>query len=150
MCRLNRRGKGCECMNVLFFLKPKSESAYLYDDSSVRQGLEKMKYYGYSALPLIDREGKYTGTIREGDFLWHMLDKSQMEYKELEHVNVGDLPRRSDLKAVHINARIDELFELALDQNFVPVIDDNDVFIGIVTRKDIMNYYLRVLRQTES
>lgn len=136
-------------MNVLFFLKPKSESAYLYDDSSVRQGLEKMKYYGYSALPLINREGKYTGTIREGDFLWHMLNQSQMEYKKLEHVSVGDLPRRSDLKAVHINAKIAELFELALDQNFVPVIDDNDVFIGIVTRKDIMNFYLNVLCQSE-
>lgn len=130
----------------MFFLKPKSESAYLYDDSSIRQGLEKMKYYGYSALPLIDREGKYAGTIREGDFLWYMLDKSQVEYKELEHVRVADLPRRSDLKAVHINARTGELFELALEQNFVPVIDDNGVFIGIVTRKDIMNFYLNVLQ----
>lgn len=133
-------------MNVLFFLKPKSESAYLFDDSSIRQGLEKMKYYGYSALPLINREGKYTGTIREGDFLWQILNKSQMEYKDLEHMNVGDIKRRSNLEAVHINARIEELFELALNQNFVPVIDDNDVFIGIVTRKDIMNYYLNIMK----
>lgn len=133
-------------MNVLFFLKPKSESAYLYDDSSIRQGLEKMKYYGYSALPLIDREGKYTGTISEGDFLWQVIGCNQAEWKELEKIHIGDIKRKADLKAVHINEKIEELFELALNQNFVPVVDDHDVFIGIVTRKDIMNYYLHIMK----
>ena len=56
-------------MNVLFFLKPKLSVAYIYDTNTVRQGLEKMKHYGYTAIPVIDREGHYVGTVTEGDFL---------------------------------------------------------------------------------
>ena len=31
----------------------------------------------------------------------------------------------------------------ALNQNFVPVLDDEKYFIGIVTRKDIMKYFMK-------
>ena len=31
-------------MNILFFLKPKSEVAYIYDTDSLRQALEKMEH----------------------------------------------------------------------------------------------------------
>lgn len=55
-------------MNVLFFLTPKESVAYIYHDYTVRQALEKMKHYHYSAIPIIDREGHYIGTVTEGDF----------------------------------------------------------------------------------
>lgn len=56
-------------MNILHFLTPKSEVAYLYDDFSLRQALEKMEYHQYSAIPVITREGEYVGVITEGDLL---------------------------------------------------------------------------------
>ena len=63
-------------MNVLFFLTPKSEVAYLYEDYSLRQTMEKMEHYRYSAVPVIDRNGCYIGTITEGDLLWYLKDES--------------------------------------------------------------------------
>ena len=57
-------------MNILFFLTPKSDVAFLYDDETLRQALEKMEYHKYSAVPVISRSGKYIGTITEGDMLW--------------------------------------------------------------------------------
>ena len=57
-------------MNILFFLKPKSEVAYLYDDFSVRQALERMEYHRYTSIPVINRKGEYVGSITEGDLLW--------------------------------------------------------------------------------
>lgn len=63
-------------MNVLFFLKPKASVAYIYDNNTVRQGLEKMKHYGYTAIPVIDHEGRYVGTVTEGDFLWKLTEAS--------------------------------------------------------------------------
>ena len=51
--------------------------AYLYEDVTVRQALEKMKYYQYTAIPVIDREGlRISGTVTEGDFLWGMLERN--------------------------------------------------------------------------
>ena len=35
---------------------------------------------------------------------------------------------------------MEELFERITNQNFVPVTDDRGIFIGIITRKDIITY----------
>ena len=49
------------------FLTPKSDVAYIYDNYSLRQVLEKMEYHKYSCIPVIGVDGKYVGTITEGD-----------------------------------------------------------------------------------
>ena len=48
-------------MNILFFLTPKSEVAYIPADESLRQAFEKLKYHGYSAVPTLTDDGKYAG-----------------------------------------------------------------------------------------
>lgn len=128
-------------MNVLFFLTPKEEVAYLYEDVTVRQALEKMKYYQYTAIPIIDREGHYMGTVTEGDFLWGMLERNGVTWKEAEGWRLVELPLRRDNRAVQLDADIEDLLQLALRQNFVPVVDAHNIFIGIVTRKEIMQYF---------
>ena len=64
-------------MNIAYFLLPKSRIAYLYDDFTFRQGLEKMRNRGYTAIPVITRDGRYVGTASEGDFLWKLLDTGE-------------------------------------------------------------------------
>ena len=61
-------------MNIPLLLKPKGLISYINENSTVRQGVEKMKFHGYAALPVINDEGEYTGTVTEGDFLWHFLN----------------------------------------------------------------------------
>lgn len=126
-------------MNILFFLIPKSDTAYIYSDSTVRQALEKMKYYGYTAVPMISRDGKYIGTVTEGDFLW-TLENQKEKMNDLEHMSILDIKRRANNKPVNIDANIEDLIDISLYQNFIPVIDDQEVFIGLVTRKDIIQY----------
>ncbi|MFA9376585.1 MAG: CBS domain-containing protein [Lachnotalea sp.] len=126
-------------MNILFFLIPKSDTAYIYSDFTVRQALEKMKHYGYTAIPMIDRDGRYIGTVTEGDFLWTFAN--HLEQSEgLEHIPIIQIERRVDNKPVNIDANIEDLMDMSLYQNFIPVIDDQNVFIGLVTRKDIIQY----------
>ena len=55
-------------MNIAFFTRPKQEITYLYNDITVDQALEKMHSTSYAAVPVIDREGHYVGTVSEGDF----------------------------------------------------------------------------------
>lgn len=131
-------------MNVLFFLKPKATVAYVYNSNTLRQALEKMKFYGYSAIPVLDREGKYNGTITEGDFLWKLTDSSAWDNHAQERLYVRDILKKERNPAVNVNASIEDLLLMALNQNFVPVVDDSGTFIGIVTRRDIMQYYYRV------
>ena len=132
-------------MNVLFFLKPKLSVAYIYDTNTVRQGLEKMKHYGYTAIPVIDREGHYVGTVTEGDFLWKLTEENAWETHAQERLNARDIMQRSHNPPVNVNASLEDLLQQAMNQNFVPVVDDLGSFIGIVTRRDIMQYYYRMI-----
>lgn len=134
-------------MNIAFFLTLKKDVAYVYDDFSIRQALEKMKHHGYTSIPVISRSGKYVSTVTEGDFLWYMLDESVddtdgVSIYDAEELSLKDIIRRDRSVAVRITATMDELLELAMNQNFVPVTDDGGYFIGIVTRKNIIKHFV--------
>ena len=133
-------------MNIAYFLIPKSSVAYLYDDFTFRQGLEKMRHHGYTAIPVITRDGQYVGTVSEGDFLWQLLSEEQSSQhhcsmRDLERLRVRDLLRKDSYPPVRITVSMEELLHSAMNQNFIPVVDDFDCFIGIVTRKDIIRYF---------
>jgi len=132
-------------MNIAYFLKPKATVAFLYDDSTFRQGLEKMRVHGYSAIPVLTRDGQYAGTVSEGDFLWHLIPSSDvgseaLSLRELEKLRIRDILHTDRNPPVRITVEMDELLEVALYHNFTPVIDDFGSFIGIVTRKDVIRY----------
>lgn len=129
-------------MNVLMLLKNKEQVAYLYDTNTLRQGLEKMKAHGYSAIPVLSNDGKYVGCVSEGDFLWHMITYQNNTIKEQEHYLVKDLIRDNFNPAVKVSVTMDELLTRAMSQNFIPVTDDRNFFIGIVTRQDIIKSFI--------
>ena len=136
-------------MNILFFLTPKSEVAYIHDDESLRQVLEKMEYHKYSAVPIISRQGTYVGTITEGDLLWYINNQLDLNLQEARRILITNVPRRSDNTPVSIDSNMEDLLDKAMKQNFVPVLDDKKSFIGIVTRKDIMKYFADKMKKTE-
>jgi predicted transcriptional regulator len=129
-------------MNILYLLKIKSDLSYVYDDNSMRQGLEKMRSHSYTAIPVITRDGDYVGTVTEGDFLWHILRYGRASIKDQESYRVGDIVREDFMLPVRVNATDEELIEKAIKQNFVPVVDDRNKFIGIVTRQDIIRFFV--------
>lgn len=127
-------------MNIAFYLTPKEEVVWIAEDSTMRQALEKMEYHRYTAMPLVNREGKYAGTITEGDLLWSLKRSPELSFKDLKKVRIKDLPKHQYNEAVSINSQIEELIPLAVNQNFIPVVDDQKNFIGIVKRSTIINY----------
>ena len=127
-------------MNILFFLTPKSEVAYIYEDYTMRQVLEKMEYHRYSSIPIINKEGKYVGTITEGDLLWDLKNIFFLDLKSIEDIPITDVKRRKDNRPVAIGANIEDLISKSMNQNFVPVVDDKETFIGIIKRRDIIEY----------
>lgn len=138
-------------MNIAFFLKPKSEVAYLHDYYSIRQGLEKMCYHGYASIPVLDKDGKYLGTVSEGNFLWYIVRGEnseegggyQVEIKNLEETKVEDIMKKGKNPPVKITADMNQLLSRAMEQNYVPVVDDRGYFIGIITRSDIIKYFCK-------
>lgn len=137
-------------MNILFFLTPKEEVAHVKEDESLRQAVEKLEYHGYTAIPLLTKGGRYIGTITEGDLLWEMKEKDFPDVHRMEKIRITDVKRHRDNKAVRISESMEDLFEKITNQNFVPVVDDDGIFIGIVTRKDILVYLGNKLKNMET
>ena len=131
--------------NILFFLTPKAMCAYLHDDFTIRQALEKMEGSGYAALPILNRRGEYRGTLTEGDLLWAMKNVCYMDMRQAEAHRIMEIYRRKDNVPVRVTTSMHELIDRASTQIFVPVVDDEDAFIGIVKRSSIVQYCKQTL-----
>lgn len=128
-------------------LHPKNTVEFLYDDETMRSGLIKLKKCGYTALPVIDREGLYVGTVSEGDFLRVMLDDHLYSDEAREDYTISDLIRPGWNPPLKVTAPVEELLLQVMEQNFLPIVDDRGCFAGIVTRRDIIKYFYEKSKQ---
>ena len=136
-------------MNIMRFVVPKSLVEYVSADSSVRQAVEKMRYHRYVAIPVIDAEGKYVGTLRNDDVLSYFLEKGSFDTRDAERHGVEGLLDSNYSPPVYHDASMDELIERVKEHNFVPVVDDRDCFVGIILRRDILNYLLKFYNEND-
>jgi CBS-domain-containing membrane protein len=127
-------------MNILFFLTPKCDVAYLEEDFTLRQAMEKMEFHRYSTMPVLTKDGCYFGTITEGDLLWELKNQLAMDLKDIEKIKVKDIALKNHYEPVDVNASMEDLMKRAHNQNFVPVIDDMKHFIGMIRRKELIHY----------
>ena len=134
-------------MNIAFFLLPKKEVVYMTIHSTMRQALERMEYHRYTAIPLIDEKGRYAGTITEGDLLWRLKNMPNLSLSCTEKILLKDIPQQVNNQPVKIDSQIQDLLSLAVSQNFVPVVDDDGVFIGLVRRSEIIEYCINMLKK---
>jgi CBS domain-containing protein len=133
-------------MNVAYFLTPKRDVAWVPIDASLRRAFDLMEASGYTAVPLLDGEGHYAGTVTEGDLLRHLMSCGDASAQHTERVRMADVALRAIITPVDIDADIEALFERAIKQNFVPVQDSRGAFIGIVRRRHILEYSTGLLR----
>ena len=128
-------------MNILFFLKPKGECVYVYDEDSLRQVLDVMEAHRFASIPMISKStGAYKGTITEGDLLWYIKNQHNLNLHSAKDIRIKDIKRHRDNQPVSVGAKMEDLFSKAVQQNFVPLIDGQKCFIVIITRKNIIEY----------
>lgn len=127
-------------MNILRFVIPKSLVAYLTDDNTVRQALEKMSFHRYTAMPVLDADGGYVGTLRNDDIFEYFRTHGSIDYREAEKHSVLAILDRSYTKPLLHSATMTELVEKVKEHNHVPIVDDRGCFIGIILRRDVLNF----------
>ncbi|MBR3876201.1 MAG: CBS domain-containing protein [Clostridia bacterium] len=127
-------------MNIMRFVIPKSLVEYVTVDSTVRQALEKMRFHRYAAIPVIDGEGRYVGMLRNDDIFTYFLDSGSFDTKSAERDRVTDIMSGAASAPLYHNSSMDELIEQVKEHNFVPVVDDRGCFVGLILRRDILNF----------
>lgn len=136
-------------MNILFFIITKDKTQFVLSSFSLRQTLEKMESCGYTSLPIINDKGEYISTITEGDILRYIKKNNNLTLKSSEKVNVLDVEVKKVVKSIKIYSNMEDLIDIALDQNFVPVVDDSNIFIGIITRRAIISHFANEIKLKE-
>ena len=127
-------------MNILRFLVPKSLVAYVEDDSTVRQAFEKMRFHRYVTIPVLNSDGEYVGTLRNEDVFRYFLDNNSFDSRKAERDGVKAILDVGYTRALSHNASVTELIEMVKEHNSVPVVDDRGCFIGIILRRDVLNF----------
>lgn len=131
-----------EKINALLFITPKTELMCLSEDMSVRQAIEKMKVHSYMATPVISKNGEYLGTITEGDLLWKLVQENG-NIEALENINIKKIIRKDYNTSVKVDVDTETIASIITEQNFIPVVDDRNILMGIITRKKILKELLK-------
>ena len=129
-------------MNIFTILTPKSQTEFIEYDSTIRQALETFDFHKFTVVPLIDDEGKYVSTLSEGDILRYIKNEANFNIEIAESVKINTIEKYRSYEAITIDSTMDEVLKLAMNQNFVPIIDDRGMYIGIIKRKDIIKCYI--------
>ena len=125
-------------MNIAYLLKPKDSVVWINKSNTVRQAIEKFHHHTYTAMPVLTDDGKYFGTITEGDLLNFIIENPEPLTAEL--TSIETIIRKELNAPIGIGMDMNALYERIIAQNFVPVMDDRDMFIGIVTRQSVIKY----------
>ena len=136
-------------MNIFRFIIPKSIVEYVEIDSTVRQALEKMRFHRYAAIPVIDKSGKYVGTLRSDDIFTYFMSRGSFDKRGAEDSLITEILDTTHSGPLNQTADMEELFEQVKEHNFVPVVDDRGCFIGLVLRRDVMNYLWKFYKQKD-
>ena len=106
--------------------------------------------------PMLAREAVETMKMRRKNFSVRSRECVQLKskifplsgsissaMKDTEKLRILDILRDNTYPPVRITASMEQMLSSALNQNFIPVVDDLGKFIGIVTRKDILRHLSR-------
>lgn len=137
--------------NILTLITPKANLVYLTDEMTIRQALEKMRVHRYTAIPIVNaKDGTYVGSVGEGDMLYNLVKEESVSVKELENKKITKIIRPAFMPAMKVDMSMEELIDAITIQNFVPIVDDRNILMGIVTRRNLMKYLVdKVKNQVE-
>ena len=125
-------------MNIVSLLTPKAKVYTISSKMSVRQVLEIFDANRFAILPLLDEEGRYISTISEGDLLRFIKKEGKLDLLGLEKKSILEVDVYRPYSYLKIDSPFEKIYKLSLEQNFIPLVDDRDVFIGIVKRKELL------------
>lgn len=135
-------------MNIAAIMIPKVLTVFLHEKDTVRQGLERFTAHGYTAVPVLNEKEQYVGSVTEGDFLRHLLKIQITDLKTLEQYKIANIVRRDFCPPLLMDAELEQIVSVALNQNYVPIVDSRKTLCGILTRRILIDYLAKIREKT--
>ena len=126
--------------DIVKIMIPKISTVFLHENDTVRQGPERFRAHGYTAVPVLNKEEQYVGSVTEGDLLRHIMAVGNTDLKFQEHYRISSIMRKECYPALSIDADENQVIAVALNQNYVPIVDGRGALCGIITRQSLISY----------
>lgn len=111
--------------------------ATLTDTNNLEHALLVLTNIGYSKVPVLNKEQQLVGLISLSDVVSEMFDTESINPDRLSNIKVSDVMEKN-VKFIMLPFNIEKILNYLVDANFVPVVNEKNEFLGIVTRKEIL------------
>ena len=126
---------------------PAKRVSFLYNDITIGEAIAIMEKCHYSMIPVLERDSmRYLYSLSTGDILHRLIVEMDPEKTLKESLAQIRLDRL--ILSCNEATEINEIIDLAGNQNYIPLVDGQGTFRGLLTRRAIIDY-LRAEKEEE-
>lgn len=118
------------------YLIPETDLAIVIDTHNIDHVRLLLGHNGYSRVPVITKEKRYVGTISLSDLMSYQ-EKNFLTDWEMSRIDVGEMAN-TIIEGVLTTSSLTEIMHKLVEYPFLPVVNNDERFVGIITRKSIL------------
>ena len=131
------------------FLIPAENVANVMYQHPLSHGLLVLSKVGYTKIPVLGKDDRFVGLVSLSDVVNKMIDLQTISMDPLEGLTVADV-METNVPTIDENWELEDVLHLLVDSPFLPVVTEEKVFKGILTRKELLkavNYMVHELER---
>ncbi|GGI64873.1 cyclic-di-AMP-binding protein CbpB [Enterococcus alcedinis] len=130
------------------FIVPAENVATLLYSHPLEHALLILSKVGYAKIPVLDTEDRLVGLIGLSDIVNKMMGLTGFDYRLLEGLTVADVMEVNVPTVLH-KEDLEDILHLLVDGSFLPVVDEDNIFEGIITRKEVLKSVNHLVHELE-
>ena len=134
---------------MLDFMIPADNVANVIDQHTLSTGLLILTQSNYTMIPVLSAESKLMGVISMSMIIKAVMTVDAIEMERLDELKVRDVMLSQSVR-VQANCHLADVLNYLIDQNFVCVVDEDNRFLGIITRKNVLQRLTHLLHLTSN
>ncbi|MET1013411.1 MAG: cyclic-di-AMP-binding protein CbpB [Paenisporosarcina sp.] len=124
-------------MQIEEFIISSEKVAHVQLGNSAEHALLVLTKTGYSSIPVLDTKYRLKGLVSTQMITDAILGLEHIEYERLHDIKVDEVMLQP-VPSIHVSEKFKRGLDLLIDHPFLCVIDDEETFVGILTRRVVL------------
>lgn len=129
-------------------VKPADEVAVIMESNTLSHALLLMTSNKYSVVPVLDNKSRMKGLISMPLIIEAIMDIEDVQFDKLEAIRVSEV-MDVHYPVVNEDFELEDVMRMLIHAAFITVVDENGVFVGIITRQEILTGTNRIVHNFE-
>lgn len=119
------------------FIISSEKVAHVQAGNNAEHALLVLTKTGYSSIPVLDYKYRLVGLLSSKMITEAILGLERIEYERLEHIKVDEVMEK-EVAIIKETDTFRKALDLVINHAFICVVDDEETFVGILTRRVIL------------